>query len=819
MRFIKLPFIFLSTVLCVQAVAQKGTELFDDSYVHEIRINFFETQFWDTLKQRYKEDVEFSGSDILYLEADMLIDNQSLDSVGVRLKGKSSYYYAPTDKKPFKIDLNEFVKGQKFDGMKKINLHNGMGDPGMQRDFLCYKILRESGVNAPRVSYTKLYLNDTYWGLYAIVEQVDKTFLKNNFADGNGNLFKNLRWSNLNWLGSDPTAYQETYELKTNEEGNDWTDFIEFIDVVNNSTDEEFPSAIEEVFDVDRFLHVLAVDVMTNNWDSYIDNERNWYLYHEPESGKFQWIPWDYNLAMGGKLTVKGDPNPPYELDCPIQTTIKYSIDQEGKVNFREYSDPPAQSWLWEFGDGTISTEQNPVHQFEQSGEIEVCLTSSRISNDDLCQQTYCKIVDINYGFGSCTSIQDGSCPYPPNDPLFQQVVLKDDYCCSDSWDVFCEISYIEMEENQVEGFESGVDYSLNFPLIIQNEEKVLVHRLMNVPLFRERYLQLCCHISNNAFSTEALLPVIERNANLLRDAIFEDDNYLYTRNYFEYDIGNGTGGGEVKIPALQYFLENRILQIQDAFNSLEVDCSLAGGNPAWQSVVINEFVADNSEGSGNADPSGEYDDWIELYNNTDETIDLFGYYLSDDSSILLDWPFPQGTTIEPHGYLIIWADKDISQDGLHADFKLSKEGEEITLSHEDGSLIDSLSFGQQQTNWSSARIPNGTGDMIQTNPTFNDKNEYVASTRSPLAETGVVIYPNPANEFLNIDFSNSNFKNKSCEIRLINAIGQLVFQIKAVSAQKQIIPLHQINQSGLYLLELENETEFFIHRIMVSKS
>jgi spore coat protein CotH len=60
----------------------------------------------------------------------------------------------------------------------------------MIREKICYNLLRESGVKAPRVSFAKVYLNNVYWGLYSIVEQVDKTFLKENFRNKNGNLYK-----------------------------------------------------------------------------------------------------------------------------------------------------------------------------------------------------------------------------------------------------------------------------------------------------------------------------------------------------------------------------------------------------------------------------------------------------------------------------------------------------------------------------------------------------------------------------------------------------------------------------------------------------
>ncbi len=138
--------------------------------------------------------------------------------------------------------------------------------------------------------------------------------------------------------------------------------------------------------------------------------------------------------------------------------------------------------------------------------------------------------------------------------------------------------------------------------------------------------------------------------------------------------------------------------------------------------VVINELMAKNS--TTVADQNGEYDDWIELYNLSGNEIDLSGYFLSDSKKNLVKWTFPKGTRIESKGYLIVWADKDLDQEGLHADFKLSAEGETVIFSAPDQSLVDEVSFGAQNEELSYARIPNGTGSFQWVKPTFNKPNK-----------------------------------------------------------------------------------------------
>ena len=75
------------------------------------------------------------------------------------------------------------------------------------------------------------------------------------------------------------------------------------------------------------------------------------------------------------------------------------------------------------------------------------------------------------------------------------------------------------------------------------------------------------------------------------------------------------------------------------------------------------------------ADQDGDFDDWIELYNNGSSPIDLEGYYLSDDPEDVMQWAFPAGTEIAANGYLVVWADEDEDQSGLHANFKFVCKG------------------------------------------------------------------------------------------------------------------------------------------------
>ena len=138
-------------------------------------------------------------------------------------------------------------------------------------------------------------------------------------------------------------------------------------------------------------------------------------------------------------------------------------------------------------------------------------------------------------------------------------------------------------------------------------------------------------------------------------------------------------------------------------------------------SVVINELMADNDNIF--ADPQGDYDDWLELHNLTDNAVTLTGMYISDKEDEPTKWAFPENTEIPAHGYLIVWLDEDEDDpEGLHANFKLSKNGETVILVGTDAHgnrVLDSVVFEKQETDTALGRLPNGTGDfqVVQATP------------------------------------------------------------------------------------------------------
>jgi spore coat protein CotH len=284
-----------------------GDNIFDQDQVITINLDFPDADFWTTLVANYNTDEND------YVPANLTLTDvtgtYTFDSVGVRLKGNSSYNH-PGNKKSFKIDFNEFVSGQNYDGLKKLNFSNGFKDPSCMREKVFYDVCQAAEVPAPRSSFANVAYNGTAWGFYTVVEQIDDQFLDWRILDDDGNLFKagdnftvgpggGGAEADLMYYGALQSSYEERYELKTNEDVNDWTDLIDFIEFINNSSDAEFESGISSHLELTEYLRSAALDNLFSNLDSYTGSARNYYLYHNMTTDRWEWIKWDGNESFG----------------------------------------------------------------------------------------------------------------------------------------------------------------------------------------------------------------------------------------------------------------------------------------------------------------------------------------------------------------------------------------------------------------------------------------------------------------------------------------------------------------------------------------
>lgn len=251
----------------------------------------------------------------------------------------------------------------------------------------------------------------------------------------------------------------------------------------------------------------------------------------------------------------------------------------------------------------------------------------------------------------------------------------------------------------------------------------------------------------------------------------------------------NGTGDFVIQSPTFQFNNNSGVIVVEE-----EDFEKIAEGD-----LVINEIMTSNE--TIVTDQDGEYDDWIELFNNSSKTLSLDNLFLTDDATVLTTWKFPEGTTIEAGGYLIVWCDNDDEQTGLHADFKFSSSGESAILSYGDGdSIIENVTFGEQQTDMGYARVPNGTGNFQIQSPTYNYNNGNNLSVNEIEKTVNYNFYPNPIKTELFIETSGNIIQT----IKINSLLGQELLNKDSFNSTKTTLNFSNFSR-GVYFVTINN--------------
>ncbi len=243
--------------------------------------------------------------------------------------------------------------------------------------------------------------------------------------------------------------------------------------------------------------------------------------------------------------------------------------------------------------------------------------------------------------------------------------------------------------------------------------ENVLAHRVLTEPALRNAYASMFHELLTEIYPLDEIYARIDAaHAETETNGVAD-----YRKWYWEENDRLRAGDEELK---------------DFATHRYEFALNLLPGLVTPQTLYINEFMAANSYTI--ADEAGEYEDWIEIYNPGPEPVLLSDYYLTDDLRDPIRWRFPEMTLAEG-GYLLVWADEDLQQGPLHANFKLDRNGERIalhrreagagTVGPDDIDPVDLVFFGPQVSDvsrgrwhdadyrWVSYEVPSpGTGNI-----------------------------------------------------------------------------------------------------------
>lgn len=271
--------------------------MFDQTHVNKIYV---------TIPQDTLQTLINDGSGKYYMASFFYtngIDTLGQDTVGFRIRGNTSLV---SQKKSFKISFNTFDTTKKYNGLHKLNLIGNHNDPTCIREKLFYECWEKAGLPKRNTSFVTLYINNIYYGIYTNNEEIDKIWLQKAYGNNDGNLYKCSFGADLVYLTSSQNSYKNkmsngvrTYELQTNEALDDYQDFVDLVTAINTNYSSTYVSNLEQHFNVNEYLRILALDVATGNWDSYSWNKNNFLLYHDLNSNKFRFFTFDTDNTFG----------------------------------------------------------------------------------------------------------------------------------------------------------------------------------------------------------------------------------------------------------------------------------------------------------------------------------------------------------------------------------------------------------------------------------------------------------------------------------------------------------------------------------------
>jgi hypothetical protein len=712
-----------------------GDVVFAGTQVHTIDIAFAQPAYWDSLLAYYNAGNE------QYMAATVTINGVAYDSVGVRLKGNASFNH-PNDKKPFRLSFDEYRGDQRWDGLKGVHLNNCWEDPTFMREKLHLDLCRDAGIPAPRANYAEVTLNGAPWGFYSLVEHVDKKFLAARYGDDGGTLYKandgflGTLVSDFRWYGSGTAPYQARYELKTEEALDPWTDLIAAIDSLNNSAD--VAAALPPVVNLTSLYRAVAADLMMSSLDCYAGSGRNFYSYFHPVTGRMEWIVWDAGMSFGSYWTL----TQAYES---LSITYVSSVANRPLVS-KIFGDPALKNdYLYAFCD--LFTHYFSAERLVPQIEALATVIRPHVQADPRKMYT-----DEQFETNLTTDITVGG-HRKPGLAAFIATREADVAAQLTTLGISCEDVIVPGE---VVINEFAADNTAILDPAGEAEDWIEMYNLTDADLDLGG-----THLSDDpATPAKWQVPagtIIPAHGFLI---IWADDDGGQAGLHASFKL---SAGGESVVfsgadgqtldtttfePQTADLTMARVPNGTGAFVQSTPTFATANGLQPGH-VVVNEIAASNTL---ILDPAGEAEDWIELYSNLGQDTDLGGMYLSDDPANPTKWQIPAGTTIAGGGYLIVWADEDPGQTGLHATFKLSASGESVVFSSTPTVVLDATTFGAQTQNLTIARVPNGAGPFVQGPPTFGSHNGYGNS----LAAGAVVInefmadndlFPDPAGE------------------------------------------------------------------------
>jgi hypothetical protein len=200
-------------------------------------------------------------------------------NVAVHLKGAAGSFRSVDDKPAMTLSFGKFEPGQTFHGLRKISLNNSVQDPSYLCEKICREIFISAGVPVPRAAHALVTLNGRDLGFYVLLEGANSQFLKRHFDNVKGNLYD----------GGFCKDIRASMHLNSGDNPNDHSGLKALLSAVRGARPNF--ARLDQVLDIDRFVSMVALEMMLCHWDGYTMNRNNWRVFHDLDSNKMIFIP------------------------------------------------------------------------------------------------------------------------------------------------------------------------------------------------------------------------------------------------------------------------------------------------------------------------------------------------------------------------------------------------------------------------------------------------------------------------------------------------------------------------------------------------
>ncbi len=680
--------------LVVGQVPEQGASepmLFDDNVIRDVRLTFPRDDWIAYLGCQSRAGERPGGTVRPEQPARLEVDGVVLADVGVRCKGNSSLGIR-SDKKPLNITTDAFVPGQALWGYDVINLDNNWSDPSQLRAAIALRLLREY-MPAPRFSFARVTIQGRCIGLYTMTEQVSGEFAEAWYPNDDGIVIKGdspvriaFNSSTLQWLGESLAPYKQGYEVKGRAAASDdgyvaLREIIRALDAPTSAGGLDpagFAEGIWRKIDVETALWYLATSNLIDNFDSYYVG-KNYFMYIGGRDPRLHMIPWDLGLSFGVfGLQMARTPGQPGEATPPARVDPFVQENEVSRPLIRRLLAVP------EYRADYLAHYRALLEEVYNRSWIETVAKRYQDLVRDAARQEAQSYGSIGGAYSFAQFEQNlydpvGGGAFAPGlaaPGILTLVAERRAFLTAreDMWSPDVRISSHQLQPEKP----TAADAVL-----------IAAHFAGGAPIAS---VQLRYRVAGGYENKLAMTRQADGSYRATIPAQRQG-----TRVSYVFRVGLADGRS--------VFFPSATLTRPYFYDVLGVTLP----RQAAGDLVINELMSDNQ--SAIADEAGEYDDWVELYNRGSLAVRLDGYYLSDKEDDPWAFALPD-ISLEPGERLLVWCDNDPEQGPLHADFGLSKNGEQLLLSTLDAT-VDLVRFGPLRPDESLMRLPDGSDNWI----------------------------------------------------------------------------------------------------------